>query len=424
LLHPNRHKLLFSAFLARRRRKGFPLIRDFPNLTIAPSDSLEASLFFRVATKPETVHRLESNRATESFDWARLTAFALLENAITVLDERVSKLPESCLPPDERERIARLALVWKLKLRLLERRLYESIRVLSKAGIEVTLLKGAAIALTAYGRFEDRPMADVDLLVDPERASEAHQLLQQNGWRLEIAGHPSDAWDEHHHLPPLSDTSGSGLRLELHLGPIPPGHPFKFDLADVRANSEVVEKEGIRVRVLEPHMHAVHAAIHFAWCHQFATGSTNVFRDLAAIEGTPGFSWQRFVSLARQTRSETSCYWTLRLARVLTDLPVPHGVLTALAPDMSEPLLAVLERHLAQLVLRSERACPSVTLRNRLWAFALQTERIDPDEALQWSSGAREPGPPTIRLLRRLPSHLRRVRTWSLYVASLFTTFI
>jgi hypothetical protein len=369
------------------------------------------------------VDRFESYPPSQSFDWDRLIAFALIENAVTVLDERVSKLPGPCLPPDKRERIGSLGLIWTLKLKLLERRLYQSLRLLSDAGIEVILLKGAAIALTVYRRFEERPMADLDLLVDPARAQEAHELLQQNGWRLNTVGHPADAWDTHHHLPPLLDTGGSGLRLELHVAPIPPGHPFRFDLADVRASCRLIEVEGIPVRVLELHMHAVHAAIHFAWCHQLATGGTNIFRDLAAIQRTPGFSWQRFVSLARRTGSQTSCYWTLRLGRGLVGLAIPNEVLSALAPDMSEQLLDVLERHFAQVVLRSELACPSAALRHRLWAFALQTEKIRTDEAMQWDAGVRDRHPQAMRVLRRVPSHLRRVRAWSLYVASLLATF-
>jgi hypothetical protein len=391
-------------------------------LIAAPSDSPEASLFFRIATNNATPDRLESCLAPRSFDWDRLIAFALLENAVTVLDERASLLPEALLPPDKRDQISRLALIWTLKLKLLERRLHESVGLLSDAGIEVTLLKGAAIALTIYRRFEDRPMADIDLLVDETRAREAHELMQRNGWKLETGNHQAAAWDTHHHLPPLLDTTGSGLRLELHVAVLPPGHPFQFGLPELNAHSLVLDVEGHQVRVLEPHMHAVHAAIHFAWCHRFTTGGTNVFRDFGALERSVGFSWERFVSLANQTGSETACYWTLRLAKSLTGLAVPDGVLATLAPNISEPLLCVLQRHFAQLVERSERACPSATLRHRLWAFALQTEATRANE-VQWDAPVKENASPTVRALRRLPSHLRRIRAWSLYVTSMFAAF-
>jgi hypothetical protein len=390
---------------------------------IALSDSLEASLFFRIATYPANVDRLESYLASQSFDWDRLIAFALLENAVTVLDERVASLSAGVLPPDKRERISRLALVWTLKLKLLERRLHESLHALSRAGIDVTLLKGAGIALSVYRRFEDRPMADLDLLVDQSRAREAHDLMQQNGWKLETGSYSADAWDTHHHLPPLVDTSGSGLRLELHVDLLPSGHPFHFDPAEMNAPSSLFNAEGVQVRVLEPHLHAVHAAIHFAWCHRFTSGGTNVFRDLTALERAAGFSWERFVSLARQSRSEAACYWTLRLAKGLTDFAVPDQVLTSLTPKISEPLVCVLERHFAQLILRSERACPSATLRHRLWAFALQTDGTSAGDAQHWDAAIAENASPTVRVLRRVPAHVRRIRAWSLYVTSILATF-
>ena len=386
----------------------------------APSDCPEASFFFRLATNPATANRLEPHLASRLFDWDRLVAFALRENAATILDDRLSRLPATFLPPEQRERIAKLGLVWTLKLKLLERRLHESVRLLSDAGIEVTLLKGAAIALTVYRRFEDRPMADIDLLVDPARASEAHELMQQNGWKLETGGYPLDAWDTHHHLPPLLDTSGSGLRLELHVGLLPPGHGFQFDLPALRTRSPVLDAEGIQASVPDLHMLAVHAAIHFAWCHKFMTGGTNVFRDLNAIERTADFSWEKFVALANQTRSQAACYWTLRLAKGLTDLAVPEAVLSTLAPSIGEPLLCVLERHFAQLALHSESACPSATLRHRLWAFALQADGSGTNQANQWDAAVAESASQTVRALRRVPAHARRIRAWSLYVTSMF----
>jgi hypothetical protein len=390
-------------------------------LITTPSDSREASVFLSIATNTGLVGAAHSAWAAEPLDWDRLIAFALLENGVTILEERVSSLPEGSVPPEKREQIARLALVWTLKLKLLERRLHESIRLLSAAGIDITLLKGAGLALTVYRRFEDRPMADIDLLVDVSRASEAQALMQQNGWTLDIEGHPAEAWTEHHHLPPLLDTRGSGLRLELHVAPIPPGHSFSLDLVKLKESCPTVLAEGIPVRVLEPHMHAVHSAIHFAWCHRFVTGSMNVFRDFGAIAKSPGFSWSTFVEIARQTRSETACYWTLRLAREMTGLAVPEESLAALAPAMNDLMLSILARHFTQLVLRSEGACPSSTLRHRLWAFALQTDKARIDEAMHWDAAVKQAPPRMARRFLRLPSHALRIRAWSLYMTSMFT---
>jgi hypothetical protein len=392
----------------------------FEFVDIAHPNSLESSLFLRIATAQSADADWaapvgESHR----IDWERLTAFALLENAVTLLDERISHVPETLVPAEQRDRIARLALVWTFKLKLLERRLDDSLRALSRAGIEVILLKGAALVATTYRSFTERPMADIDILVDTARAREAHALMQLNGWALGSNGQPADAWDKHHHLPPLSDTSGSGLRLEIHVAPIPPGHPFDFDFAYVALEAQTVFLAGTQVRVPENHVHAVHSAIHFAWSHRFESGGMNAFRDLATLASSDQFSWMRFVEIAKQTRATACCYWTVRLAQSLTGLVVPDNVLEKLAPPINKVFLPLLEEHFSQLVLRSERACPSVALRYRLWAFALQTRSLVGEESMEWDLAARADGPQRMRLLRRVGSHLNRARQWLLYLSCL-----
>jgi len=388
---------------------------------IASSECLETSLFLRVATTP-SVGNTDWSRSPDSqpLAWDRMIALALSENAITVLHSRVSTLPPPAIPSAARERIERLALIWSFKLRLLERRLIESVAVLSRAGIEVILLKGAALAFTTYRGFVDRPMADIDLLVDPSKAQHAWDLMQLAGWACDDSEHPAGAWTNHHHLPPLTDRSGSGLRLEIHVAPITGENPFQMDFHDVLAGSSVLEQDGVQVRVPETHLHAVHACIHFAWSHRFTGGRLNIFRDLAALSAADTFSWQAMVDAARRTRSEACCYWTLRLARSLTSLAVPDDVLAELSPPLGERLMSVLEHHISQIVLGSDCACPSVGLRERLWALSLQVKRPRPVEPGRWKQmrdmDSRDslPGP-----IRRVGSHILRAPLWSRYVASL-----
>ncbi len=406
-----------------RLRESRSPLRDvylyFP--MIAHSKNTEAALFFRVATRLGNVDWTRLQREPRSIDWNRLIAIALLENSVTVLNDWVATLPSHAVPSESRERIGRLALIWTFKLRLLEQRLLNSVEVLSRAGIEVTLLKGAALAVGTYPRFSDRPMADIDLLVDQSRAGEAYNLMQAAGWSIDSTLYSPEPWHDHHHLPPLSDTTGSGLRLEIHVAPLPRGHPFRLDLKDVLARSDLVQLGESRVRVLEPHLHAVHAAIHFAWSHRFESGAVNIFRDLAALHTLRDFSWEQFVARSHETRSETCCYWTMRLARELTSLPVPSEVLAELAPVLSERLLSVLEQHFSALLVRASYACPSTTLRRRLWALALDVKDADFGNSAKWLAPIRPNADRRpIAKLRLFADHVRRVPTWSRYVASLF----
>lgn len=393
---------------------------------IAPSDDPEAPLLYAAASA-SIGHAEWASRAVASMrplDWNRLVALAMLENAVTLLDARLRHSPSARVPPEVRERVRSLALAWRLKLRLLERRLADSVRALDRVGIRVTLLKGAALAHTVYPSFDERPMADLDLLVDPDRAGEAHLLMQRHGWTLESAGYSANAWSLHHHLPPLADCGGSGLRLEIHQTPLPPGHRFRLDRAMLNESVRAITIGGTRVQVPEPHLHAVHACVHFAWSHQFESGGLAVFRDLAMLRAAGAIDWAQLVEVAKNVRAEACCYWTLRLAHALIALEVPDSVLRALAPELSDRVLSMLERHLSQLVLRTRHSCPSVVLRQRLWALALGSPSTgsegapprDWNEAAAIGTSRHRAGLGTVQ---RLGRHMRRVPRWSQYFVSL-----
>jgi len=388
-------------------------------LNFALSNSNSASHFFRIGVLPPTDLGWAKS-ANAHLDWERIISAALLENAITVLNDRFSQLPANAVPAAVRVRTGRLSLVWNFKMQILEKRLEESVRVLANAGIDVTLMKGAALALTVYREFRDRPMADLDLLVDPRVADEAHRLLQTAGWTLASIPRPADAWSDHHHLPPLVDTAGSGLRLELHTAPLVPGSPFELSRVDMIASGRWVALNGARVHVPDPHLHAVHAAIHFAYSHRFTSGGVNVFRDLATLRESGALTWDGLLHAAVRTRSESCCYWTLRLARALAGLSVPDVLLTSLSPQLGDRISAVLEEHFSQLVLRADHACPSVELRQRLWEFALQIKRSRGSaSSMLEHSRLDESSAAASSALRRVGEHFRRAPKWSRYVASL-----
>jgi hypothetical protein len=391
------------------------------NLTIARPDSPEGSLFLRMSSKPAGSAGWEASaHHLQGLDWDRLTAIAVLENAATVLDDRISQIPDSLVPPQNRDRIERLGLIWSFKLKMLERRLEESLQALADAKIDVILLKGAALAVITRGSFADRPMADIDMLVDAEHALAAHELMQRKGWLVDLTGYPDDAWSNHHHLPPLTDKNRSGLRLEIHTAPLPVGHPYKFDFSRVASTAQRLKFGRVQVRVPDIHVYALHSAVHFAWSHRFESGAWNAFRDLAALESTGQFSWKRLIEVARQAGAETCCYWTLRLAQSLAGLPVPTTVLKELVPPINEPFLSLLEEHFSQLVVRSDRACPSVSLRFRLWAYGLQTNWLLNEHVPGWDGQPRTALRRT-SLARRLASQVHRTREWSLYLAALLT---
>src|SRR5690606_29037035 len=108
---------------------------------------------------------------------------------------------------------ARMGMVADFRQLRLRESLADALGVLSAAGVPRMLLKGAALATCHYaGGFPERPMEDVDVLVPPEAAEEAHRMLLRAGWVVD-AGTGVASRPGHHHLPALRHR-GSGHVLE------------------------------------------------------------------------------------------------------------------------------------------------------------------------------------------------------------------
>jgi len=347
----------------------------------------------------------------EPLDWAKLSWLAEQERATPVLWRRLRStgpLPEGA------EALHRMAMVSEFRMSHLEARLLSALDTLRAAKTEVVLLKGAALALTVYGSFVERPMSDVDLLVSRGDALRARDALLAAGW--ESRGDADAAFYEgHHHLPPLVDGLGTGTSLELHTSLFFEGHPFALTSEDIRRRADRVLVRGHTALVPSVHDQLLHLCLHFAWSHMMATGAWRAFRDLDALVRTGRVDWPEFTQLARESRGGSACYWTFRLARALAGIEVPESVVRALAPPEPEFALRRLEQHFTYDLLPTENISPSVWLTYTMWRAGLRPKwsghgRVRPwdraDELLQTDRPGR---------VRRLYLHIRNARSWSRY---------
>ena len=329
----------------------------------------ESKLVFRLA-------RAESNALDpvdrEAIaDWPRVLQLASDENAAIALRDHLRSEKWRNVPSDVQRRLAMLALDREFRMRLLERRLEDSLAALNAAGIDVMLLKGAALATTLYGSFAARPMRDIDLLVKPDRADEARALIAGLGWAADPELPGDESYLTHHHLPPMRDMGASGLRIEIHRALVPSGHPFRFREAEIWSEARVVNAGRARALVMHPVHHAAHIAIHFAWSHMLKMGAWHAFRDLASLSAAGLVNWQDVASVARRWGASSCCYWTFQLGFVLSDLAVSDSVLSSLRPPLPDVMHGPLTRHLANSILAGTGGCPSVWLDQALWELAM-----------------------------------------------------
>jgi hypothetical protein len=110
------------------------------------------------------------------------------------------------------------------------------------ADLRVILLKGAALAHLIYPRPELRPMADIDVLIEPAGLSSAVAVARDLGFEF-ARKHTSRLGGRMHHLPVATLTrSGFQIALEIHLDALSPNQGRSMTMAKLKGPPQVVRR--------------------------------------------------------------------------------------------------------------------------------------------------------------------------------------
>ncbi len=363
-------------------------------------------------------------------DPGNLIAAAEAERATPVLARRLRSLRsggvEPGLPAEALAHLDRLAMVHEFRLRELDDRLAETLARFGQEGIRVVLLKGAAFTRGLGVAPTDRPMGDVDLLVAPEDAARAWELARESGWQRQADLPPLEAYEEHHHLPPMGDEAGLRLGLELHTELFQDENPFTLSGASLESGLRPVEGHPGVFIPSAPDL-LLHAATHLVWSHVLRFGAWKTLRDVHLLLASGALDPEAVSGRAREGGAASCLFWTLELARAWGGVPVDERWFELLDPGLAPRQVARLRRHFALSLAREERP-GTVALGRRFWEEAVDpegqghgavrpwtgSERWIPEEGLPGGGGAEVPssgrGP---RLLRGWGAirHLARVLT-------------
>ncbi|HSH44937.1 MAG TPA: nucleotidyltransferase family protein [Longimicrobiales bacterium] len=352
----------------------------------------------------------------EDLDWLAVGQIAEREKLLPILWPALAGYHD-LIPGPVAQAMERQTVVTEFRMATLEDQLRTVIRVLDDHDIPVMLMKGAALALTVYGSFARRPMGDLDILVRAADAKRAWELLHREGWTREYED-AEEFYEEHQHLTPLVSPDGAGAIVEIHRCLLYPKGPFQLPEDEVWDAAAPVKVGGRTAWVPAPEHQVLHAAIHYAWSHSLGRGLGRTVRDLGALLDTRQVEWDAVVELARRTKSETCCYWTLRFTRNLGGVDVPRDVLARLAPRGPRLLTNSLERVLvAHSIDPVQGVLPSVRLRHFVWERAIQPESSGHGGVRPWKANAGWSdvvnSGPRPGVLRRLVGQLRRLPEWA-----------
>jgi len=334
-------------------------------------------------------------------DWTRLTRLAVEGHATPVLWEVVSAYPNL---PDEARVLQRVAVVNDFRRFHIAGLVAQLGRVLHDNGIEFIVLKGAALLVGGVEHPVARTMSDIDILVVRGSPEEAWRTCRDNGWKPVDVSWTEELYAGHHHLSPLVDTEGIGVGLEVHRELLPGSAAAGISSDAVLQRARTVTVRGVNVLVPSIQDLLLHDCLHFAWANKLQRGATRAFTDVHAIISDPEFDWHEFQAVARSSYARKCCYWTLRLARRLAELPIPDTVLRQLDPSEGGPIGWFLERHFVQQILHpSIEGNVSERARRWLWLAAMGRFGASTAAANLWTLGAVDlPGesPATARVSR------------------------
>jgi hypothetical protein len=254
-------------------------------------------------------------------------------------------------------------------------------------------------------------MLDVDLLVRPGDAMRAQAAVLASGWRERGDPVVVRLLEGHHHLPPFLDQGNTGLRLEIHTSLLPGGHPFALPDDELWASARPAPDAYAGALVPDPHHLLWHACVHFALSHAMQFGAWRTFSDASELLTRSLVDLDAFVALAKRSRAASACYWTLRLAKRMSEVAVPDEVLRQIEPPGSRFFKRAIERNfIADIALGEGPQCPSVTLSHALWRAAIRPrwsghptgDRFS--VASHWEEELRgeRPDPPTGRIVRHV----------------------
>lgn len=209
----------------------------------------------------------------------------------------------------------------------------------ARQGLDLIVLKGAALAETVYPRPGLRPFGDLDILVRPADAARARDLLESLGyvvdpqpWEDLIGGRDCQANF-------FKDTRPGLIVVELHTDLV--NNDFwlgsvQVDMAGLWERAQAVRLAGVPARMLGPEDQLLHLCLHLAGHYLAAPLS---LRDIAQVCERSAPDWPLFLTLARRAGAATACFAGLSAAAQLLGAAVPLPVLGALAPRLGRGLL-------------------------------------------------------------------------------------
>jgi hypothetical protein len=204
----------------------------------------------------------------------------------------------------------------------------------NRQGIQTILLKGAATFIDQlYENSGLRPMGDLDILIEVNRLSDAHQILLSQGF-IELFEMDdvmdNSAVDERHHQLPALHHPQLDILIELHFA-VSYGQSGRILTAKhAWSVKQDIFWEGLNTAILPPTERVLHNIVH-ALKKDYLSASIN-FRQVVEFaylveRYQKEVDWPKIIRLCEQESYTTPLFSYCLLAHQLLSLPIPKQML-------------------------------------------------------------------------------------------------
>jgi hypothetical protein len=196
------------------------------------------------------------------------------------------------------------------------------LRALESAGIQAAPVKGPLLAAAAYGEIVRRQVGDLDILVRPQEASRAKEVLHASGYRFSTSG-GTDALA-------TRTRAGGAVRVDLQWALAPKWFRCPVNFERFWERLEPVPFHGATVWQPAPADHLLFLCAHGA---KHCWSRLLWIADLAFLTRNYGtrIDWAKTLEHARRSGGERVLLLGLLLARDFVGAPVPIECLTRTA---------------------------------------------------------------------------------------------
>ena len=250
-------------------------------------------------------------------------------------------------------------------------------RIMDENGIRMVVLKNGGIMSDMVADPAACPMEDIDSLVKKSDFKKAHQILVDNGFHFKFRSE-----FEFEDLEAAFRDGSTEYRIDT-----PAGGDMWFELAwravagrwirrDLEPDTDMLSEnayfaQNSKVGILSPEDNLLQVSVHTAKHSYVRAPGLRLHLDVERIVAHKTIDWDLFLEKVEATHVKASTYYSLYLANMLFDTPIPQYVLDALYPGKTK------DRRIMKLISQAGLLHPGQRKFSKLQFLRFQTSLYD-----------------------------------------------